>query len=492
MSVIAYKAKGLLLPEPFMQRALKDAKAVGYALKDGSSLCVEWANGVNEAFIKDLVETQKAFEDDPMMFVFMDKVISGEEQPYAIVADANKDFLLAGFAEGKFRNFIPTAGDDGHTNEWWMFNKYLKPKLTKMHTQVGLHSMWDELQDDVIKAELEGLGDTAGGTLVLFDSNGREMCFTNSDKFRKFSWGYASDHLDIAEADEHKTTDTAVEEEIVGETRVQKLKRLKAAKAAAEAAAPIIAGAQQSETTGKTEQTSSATYPADTGTEYMNITPPDEITSNNKLKQWYQTTSLKYSGYSHLPKEWKERVALRCKKPVTLVKPTVVKDFKEIPKDKIEEIKSNTKPIASTEPIKQPEKKGVAEEVLPIISPKVKEAVSEEFGDKILDKNSMEIPLNPEKLQEEEKKFPTYWEATGISRDITDRYSDEARRDLCRKYPDAAAVLLKNYMIDSIVNRPQEEQDEEDTVDTSGTGMTKEESKMDRLRRLKAERKAAM
>ena len=488
MSVIAFKDKGHLLPDAFIQRALKGTVAVGYACKDTNALAIDWVPDVNEDHIKDLKETQEAFKDDAMMFIFMDKVLKQEEQPYYILSDANKDGLLAAFIDGSFHNYVP-KDDTTHTNIWWMVEKYIRPKMAKL-SKLSSSSSIANLIDDTEKTDLEGLGAEEGGTLVLFDSTGEEMCFTNSEHYRKFSWGYASNHLDILERTGHEEKADAAP---VEETKMQRLKRLKAEKAAATAAAPIIGAAATSETSSEpAARTEAAAYPADTGKEYIMISPPDEITSNNKLKEWYQKTSMKYNGYSHLPKEWKDRVPLQCIKPVGL-KPSVVKDFKEIPKEAIAKMAS--KPIASVTPIQQPDKKdqgrGVVEEVLPIINPKTKEAVEDDFGSKVLDKNSMEMPIKPSELQEQEKRFPTFWEATGISRDVTDRYTDEMRRDLCRKYPDAAAILLKNYMIDSIVNRPKDELEDEDATDTSGTG-TVVESKMDRLRRLKAEKKVAM
>jgi hypothetical protein len=192
--------------------------------------------------------------------------------------------------------------------------------------------------------------------------------------------------------------------------------------------------------------------------------PPQEIRGSNKAVKNYYKNVL-----GHLPANWKSFPRIAYKKSIKVGGPTseskTLKDFKDL--------KDNVKP-------KYPADTGtqVTDGALPILPPKVIEAIQADFKD--LDKSSKEIP-DPETLLADMKKFPTFWEQLGIEKKITDAWDDDDLKDLCTKYSAWAWVLIKNYrdlqlLADAttpvVEGQPEVE---EERVDTSGTGVVKPE-----------------
>lgn len=455
---------GHMLPNAYAEKLLKaNPSAVGYAFRDGDDKFVSVESGGGLFDVKQIEEINDAFKDNEMFMMFMnypEKFKEEDLQPFTLLKNDKGSPVLVGFATGKFNNFIPSGSD--HSNEYFMFNRWLIPKLNRIYEDKGkdIAKMMAELNDPIVKQDFDNIC-TAGGSLILLAGNGQMHTTLNEENRRKFVWGETTDHLGYSEStglDGPDQVATPIEKKTPSFLAKKKAKE-------AEAAPPIIAP----EPLPAPAKTASAAYPQDTGTEYIPVKVPEAIWNSNKaIKKFLQ------NALGHLPKnwsdfktaEWRKKKELPYKAPVE--KPAVIKDLKDL--KNVTEVKH----IASTEPIKQPEQKQSF--LAPIMPAKIKEAVASDFG-KVLDKNSLTIPLNPTKIQEEEDKFESFWEGSGISRDVTDRWDDQTICDLCLKYPMAAFILLKNYRADAIINRPQEIAEDELDTSTSGNTIVTEKKK---------------
>ena len=465
---IVFKKKELLIPEGYLDAVLKAMPSgVGYAYHDHSdkkpNLYVERGNGKNE--VKDIMNVQNDTVDNEVLFWFTlgDHEIADEDlQPFVVlgkevIQDGGIDPYschAVGFAEGDFFNYIPTGSD--HSNEYFLFNKYLIPRLLRMGDDAG--KMFDALRDDLNKMDIVGqLG--ARGNIVLLSNTGRIIPFIKNENYREFEWGWTTNNHGYTEG----TAETTTKSKLGG--RLQQLGRKVMGKPIA-STEPV----KQPDKPTPVEPPKTDTADVKRYQEIEAYTDFPQGLSNNSLKQAYK------NALGYLPSNWKDRPRIKFKKkilvqgPVSDIKPksTTIKDFKDLDKyaTKVED-----------------KDKAVTAETLPILPPKIIEAIKADFL--TVDKSSRAIP-DPEQIMADMKKYPSFWEQFGIKKEITDAWTDDDLKDFTTKYSAHAWVLIKSYremLLLTEATTPATEQEPETTgetavePDTSGTGVVKEEPK---------------
>jgi hypothetical protein len=434
-ATIIFRKAGQKIPDIFLNKALEIHSAgIGYATASNKSIVLERGAGTFSAKdIHDICEAAK--EHDVLFWLFEGKYLEDDLQPFVCMGTENEPKIV-GMAEGKFMNFIPTASD--HSNEYFLFNKYINVKIESLKL-TDIDALFNNFGSDLFKMELtNSCGER--GTIVLLGNSGRYIVFEKNDLKREYSWGWSSNHHGYTE--EKVLTDAPAPRQTM--KLGGKLKQITSM-----IGRPIASTEPIKPPPVEPPKADTATIVPVTTMPKM-YTPPRSI-SNNALKHEYR----KNLGY--LPGNWKDRPTLPI--PEGIVKPRIIKDFSELPKDLASD--------AAT-PIEKPK-----DDFVPVMTPLVIEAVKEKY-EKNLDKNSQVIP-DPEKILADQKKWPTFWEATGIEENITDAYDDRTLYNLCIDYPFAAFVLLKNYRANWLVSRITEGEAEYVEPDTSGTGVLKKE-----------------
>lgn len=412
---IIYRIKNKLVPKALVDLILAKHphSIVGYALRQGESVNLVTETGGNINQWDSINALQEAAPDCNILFMLMHypaKYHEEDEQPFTMLWDKDNNPLLVGCATGKFDNFIPAASD--HSNEYFMFNKWLIPKIKKLYEYADkdLSKLFNELNDPLTKQDFDNACRN-GSTIALLSATGREMMFYDHQdhaKHTNFDWGYATDSFGYKEAEAvvaqpiTKAVGSMFKKKIIGEA-AQKVPDSR----------PIIAAVEPVKTETRIPDNVA-------GTEYCK--PPPKDMSRNKQKSYW------HNRLGFLPKDW-EDFPTHYKMPI--------KDFKDLPA-------ANVNTARTAEDKVDTSGTGVTTETLPIMSPKIIESINHDFN-KVLDKNSGVVPLDPEKIQEEEDKHPTFGEATGLGFDSTDKWPFATILSLCEKYPKGAAILLCNY-----------------------------------------------
>lgn len=454
MTAIVYKKPGQLVANGYWLKALKNnTGGMGFAVQSDGVIEIE--RSIEHQDIAALEEIQRSFKEQAVVFCLHDnqKPLKPEDvMPYIALGDEKSPSLIC-FGEGKFLNFIPSGGD-AHLNEFWMFNKFIIPKLRKLYaaSDSDMDKLFKELNDPLTATDyINPCGDH--GSIFLINAGGNVLLFDKNHLKREYDWGSVSRHYDYKE--ESAAPAAAVVEP---EKKLTMLEKLKLKKAAA-TASPIIASVEPIQ---QPDLKATTVIPANTGTPVPQddvwYEPPEEIRgSNNAIKRAYR------QEVGWLPQNWKEcpkvqrsskKITARLKKEQQIKGENPIKDFKDLPKDKI---------------------KTVAPDVSGILSPKLREAIEEEFG-KNLDASSQEI-VDPAKLAESEVNLPDFFEqCPALNVNTTDHWNRATLLDFARKYPEGFVRLFEYYRLEGIVNRDEDDVDDTDTVDTSGTGTIKSDA----------------
>jgi hypothetical protein len=435
-STIVFCGAGQKMPDAFVDKVRKDRPS-GLGIMSAGKTGMTIEKGTNDITTKDIQDIREMVKDQDLYLWFFkgEGFLEDDVQPFVCIGNENEPHV-AGMSSGKFLNFIPTASD--HTNDYFLFNKYIIPKIMALKTD-DLTVLFNTFTSDLWRIELTN---SCGqhGTIVLMTSKGDNIYYDKNDLRRMYTWGWSSDHHDYVE---EKPAETKPALKLGSKFKSMIGRPI----ASTEPIKPTVTPPPAPPTETKIpEPVGEQTY-----------TPPKGL-SNNALKQAYR------HNIGSLPPNWRDRPTMPI--PQSFSPKRIVKSFTEIPKD-----------VAT--PIEKVPM--VTDEFMPILSPDVIESVKHDF-EKNLDKSSQVIP-DPEKMLQDMAKWPSFWEATGISEDITDGWDDKTLYSLCVKYPKAAFLLMKNYRMNWLVAREPEPR-EVDQVDTSGTGVVKEEPKKPRKLRM--------
>ncbi len=264
--------------------------------KFGGAACIE--NGVLSIFdgadvTPDQIDQMRQAAPGTTMVI---RLYSGEQQPedgqpFVLLEDADKNIVLAAFADGDFTSFAQT--ESGFSPEYHAINDYLIPKVDEL---IAKHNVGDASMADVLKMVVTDLAQSRTELdTALFGSKRGVICImsTNGDLLHlqmgnpvalKAPWGWASDHCGTVKVEEKKLT---------FQRRGQTL------------AAPAAA-------VEKTTDVADMTW----------IKPPATVQTNQDIKSWYDkvfmtTGTTKKAG--ELPKGWAINMVL-AKSPIQIAK----------------------------------------------------------------------------------------------------------------------------------------------------------------------------
>jgi hypothetical protein len=406
--IIILKKRELLIPEAYMEKVLKEyPHGLSFATARKTGIVLERNEGSFE--LKDVMDLQQNLVDDETFMWFMDaeKFHQEDVQPFVLIGKDDDNADIVAFADGTFPNFIPTASD--HTNEYFLFNKYIIPKLHSLGGE-NFDAIFNNLGNDIVKMELQGIcGDR--GTIVLLAKNGRNMVFDKNDLKREYEWGWTTHHLDY----EEKSVELP---KSVVEQAKQLGKKLMG-KADDRAPSKPIASVVPIQQPPKTE-----TAIPQEQTVVRKFKPPPGTSRKAAKKLYKRITGM-------LPLDWKEMPEVEYKK-------TVLKSF--------EELKDIDKSKYAT----------LVEGPIPISNPKLIASVQgdDQFA---MDKKSQVVP-DPERTLEERGKVPSFWEEfTNLPKNWTDEWKWDKFRDFAGKYPLAMAKLAWSYRNEDLFGEEPDE-----------------------------------
>ncbi len=194
-SLIVRKFAGQVIPDAYIEKVLPV-----YNASWGAAFLTD-EGGMSSA-TKDEGLTKEGF--DEMNLHFMDKEVcfffsqAMELQPYPIIEVDGKYKLLA-FLEGNFKNKLGEG--DTISNENALVDKWLKPKLQKLHGFLGgdLSKIRAEIEEDGTTDEFKNMIEDRG-TFVLWFPDGAYTITQSNPAFGSYPWGAVSNNLGYTEA----------------------------------------------------------------------------------------------------------------------------------------------------------------------------------------------------------------------------------------------------------------------------------------------------
>lgn len=422
--LIIHKKRELLVPEPFWEKALAEYKdGICFTLARKSGLVIERNEGTFS--VEDVKGLQDDLAEDEVFFWLMDaaKFHSEDMMPFVVRGKDDDSAEIVGIADGTFPNFIPTASD--HSNEYFLFNKYLIPKLNGMGSEFD--AVFNNLGNDVVKMELQGIcGDR--GTIVFLAKNGRNIRYEKNDLMHEYDWGTVSNHLD------YKEETDKMPEGVVQAARKLGAKLMGKGNGKTQ---PVKQIASTEPIKPPKTETKPVETPAAQPKKMVKVAVPNNLSTKAK-KNWFRR---KFPN-GVLPYGWRDMKEI------------------EVPENSIKDLK-DLGTYAS-----------VVSKPLPVSAPKLIEAFQEDFG--IKDKNSTVVP-DPETMLRDKMAIPSFWdEYVEVPKNFTDAWTWEQFKEAATKYPLAIAKLAWSYRNEDILVG-EEETEEVTEPDTSGTGVVKDE-----------------
>lgn len=382
------------------------------------------AGGLTVEAIQEMV---KQYQDKPMQFHFgsgPDNVSEDSVQPFnaieALFTVANPDStqgeqmfpVVTVMMDGAYERYSEPGSV--HSPSFFAFNKHLRPLL---------HKIWDEILDEdpekmskfleAVKSPLTQFAitgmSTGDGTVSIMPASGSPLSLTTGRPRVEYPWGYTTF---AGYSEEPAKTVTGQVGRIVGQIgRIIK-------PAAAPAAAPAAKPDELVILDGKTKQTTQTAVPPNSGIKKNKKFRGDKNLSGTKLKDQY----IDEAGFC--PPDFHKRPEVdimdgftpKSQRDKTVAQPTV--------------------------------DKSVVTAVVPIMGPKVLEAILDEFVKKI--KSDPNMLVTDGELNKLEKTYPTFTQAIGLKEGLDDltNLSYEALIMLAQKYPDGTALLNFEYALD--------------------------------------------
>ncbi len=175
----------------YLEHVLKDYQtATGMAVaKNGSLSCESFREGATADAV---LEACKEFKDHPILMTFVqsDKIMDEDIPPMLILGEDDNPTLV-GALEGDFTKYKQEQG--GHTDAFYCFFKYLRPKLKKLEMQCGndIAKVLAELKDPLVQQEMTGII-SGTGSITLLSKTGQFRTFANQPMQMGFDWGWTS------------------------------------------------------------------------------------------------------------------------------------------------------------------------------------------------------------------------------------------------------------------------------------------------------------
>ncbi len=287
--LLAVKDKGQLLPASFIEKASQSFKAGwGIAATEGGAILTEQDQSAFDP--KAMMENVELFKDGSMIFCASDAKLEAKDiMPMPILTADGKDPYVVGFSSD------PS-----------LFAKVL-PQITKAYARVGGTSVdVDKMFDDeALKDYLELLGQP-NHSIVLLSNSGRVLLSSSTQMAKKLSFGWTNNDLGLSFQDPAKT---------VSQTGgvSDKLAALRARKAAeaAKAAGTLDPAPAPAPTETKPEEVKPTDTPAQDSPTHVWVVPDKNITSQNKIDDWYNKAANKTKTQVPPKEARKARVPMR-------------------------------------------------------------------------------------------------------------------------------------------------------------------------------------
>ena len=441
MSKVIYKKKGELIPEQLLELLFKGKPTiVDCVMVDNGEL--RFAHPDNVGTREELKELQEVFKDYPGMFYFGygSEYLTDDRQPSVLVRNSKDQPVLAVCMQGDFSPYHDEKS--AHSDEFHALNKYFRPKLQKIFSlcKEDVAPFLDELRDTVMVEELSTKTFLGEGSIEVLAITGEVFAFANDSKRKEFKWGFTTDTLG------HSESEYPVPEKPKGGL---------AQSLGLPGFTPKKTEAPKAKPEPETKQVIKPPItPAKVEEEL--VFPPAEIQagSKNQKRVWYnQMFGFCPGNYKNSPGVLRSR--LKQKGPI--------KALSDIPRN-----------VPGPDP-NLPANRDAQEKIvdIPIIPDVKKKQIVENFLEsKTISKLlADQTPFDPKVILEMEGKYPTFCESLGLKLTDTFKWSLASKRELCRRWPDEAGVLIQDLtraLLMADVKPPWIEEDKPETSSLPG------------------------
>lgn len=372
-----------------------------------------------------LDKMQKDYKEETIVAIFgrsSGTLLEEDLQPYTILENEDSSPALVAFLEGDFSSYAQTDGT--YSPEYFAVQKFLMPRIQQIARLVDgdVDKLMTELLTPNFRDDMEKMWGTRG-TLTLYSDSDKLISVHNNPLRKSFKWGWASNHFGIGEvAPVAATLPAAV---------VAKGKNLARSLSASGPVAEV-------QPPGKVVGQLAPPPVPDTAIPKEEIWYPPASVHGKSLKNLYRNKHKQFYGTNELPDNWETRPGLKVPKG----KGGTIKSLADLPRVAGQTTLVETPKSASQQ---------VVVEEQPILSPKMVEAMQEDFltkfdyTKKVIDVSNNAIE-DPTVLPALENKFKPVWDQLGMDLESFFKVQYPELLWACQKYPVFGAQMILNLM----------------------------------------------
>ena len=410
MGKVIYKKKGELIPEQLLEKLFFGKPTlVDCCVVDQGKFT--FAHPDRADSIEEFKKIMEVFKDYAIMYFFGydAEYLTDDRQPFVLVRNSKDQPILAVSMQGDFSPYHDEKS--AHTDEFHALNKYFRPKLQKIFSlcKEDVTQFLNELREEVMINELSTKTFIGSGSVEVLAITGETFSFSNDDKRKEFNWGFTTDTLG------HDESEYPIPEEAKGGL-AEALSSLPGFKPKDKTEAP------KAKPEPATKQViKPSTVPAKVEDELM--FPPAEIQAGTRAEKrgWYsQIFGFVPDNYKNSPGVLRSR--LKQKGPIKALSDIA----RNIP---------DTNAAPAAEKVDIP--------IIPDV--KKKQIIGNFLESKTISKLlADQTPFDPKTILEQEGKYPTFCESLGLKLEDTFKWSLASKRELCRRWPDEAGILIQD------------------------------------------------
>lgn len=206
--VIVYVKKGHIVSEPYVKILLeKNPSCFGCAIIQNGEILTALDKEPVKDLDKAIASVNSLMEDnkDKARVMFFGKYpevyLEDDIQPYVLLRNSKDEMVVVGFLEGEFPKYHDD--DSKHSDAFLCAFKHLMPTLFDRYASSNedLSKLSKGLGDLHMQLTLESMiGDR--GMITLFMATGEILAYKrpNDSNYREFEWGWTSKHFDYKES----------------------------------------------------------------------------------------------------------------------------------------------------------------------------------------------------------------------------------------------------------------------------------------------------
>lgn len=436
--IIAKSAEGKI-PDEILAKAFKE-NPHGYGcmmVDDGAIDMICHPSGDGVKWVKDV---QDNYPDTEIWFYFSRSKDTNEDslQPFLFFKNENDETILAGMLAGDYSNHRQ-SNDGKKTDEFYAAYTYIIPKLNKVDQSTGdREEFYKELEDPLFMTEMKNLA-AGPHVFIMLKQDGGLLNYSRGASVKEEPWGWTT------MTEEAPATEEQPKEE--PKKKVSKLQNLKTSTSMTPPAEAPAPEPPKEEPPKKEEEKP----------EPKTGRPPNNLKTKSEVRGWYEEHNAAINPETkkgQIPEGY-------MKRPAIILRDKPLKSFQDIPKE--------TVAPAKEAPQEQP---NADVPLTPIISPSDKKMIEDMISSggsigRLIDASSKELAEDPKKLQEMEKKWPSFAEQIGLADfglDVVNDWPLTAFEVLVAESPHAAAVLLMNFRNSRLIEKskqPQQKKEEQ-------------------------------